>query len=296
MAFWFLERGADLNKSPAPTDITPLSFAVKNAAPDLLRDLLDHSGDVQKGEVLQYALDRETDAVPVLGMLLDRGAPIDAVMYEEHLGSMSLYFFIPRNTPLCKAAAIGNAEAVRFLLERGADPTVRNSWGETPVDCAEQRGRREVFEILTQWGPRSSDAKKHLPKTPILLQGKEVWVKTENLVDNGTHVMIGGFKCPVDPPSRPVDPPSGGGVASEQAPQEPPGETPGPRAGVEVAGTTGDGRVAEWVEQTKEAAPTEDSWVSGDPAKSPGCLDWKARLRRWRRRRMRRKGRLFIDD
>ncbi len=40
MVFWLLERGADLNKSPH-IDITPLSFAVEKAAPDLLQELLD---------------------------------------------------------------------------------------------------------------------------------------------------------------------------------------------------------------------------------------------------------------
>jgi ankyrin repeat protein len=132
MAFWFLERGAELNKTPM-LDITPLSFAAAKAAPDLLQDLLDHSGDVQKGEVLQYALDRKTDVVAILGMLLDRGAPLDAVMYEDHAPSIWLNIFLERHTPLCKAAAIGNAEAVRFLLERGADPSVQNSGGRTPV-------------------------------------------------------------------------------------------------------------------------------------------------------------------
>ena len=92
MVFWLLERGADLNKSPH-IDITPVSFAVEKAAPDLVRELLNHSGDVTKGEVLKHALDRQTDVVTVPGMLLDRGAPLDAVMYEDHGGSFQLNFF-----------------------------------------------------------------------------------------------------------------------------------------------------------------------------------------------------------
>jgi ankyrin repeat protein len=152
MVFWLLERGADLNKSAHIdiTVITPLSFAVRDAAPDLLQELLDYGGDVQKGEVLQYALDRQSDILTVLGMLLDRGAPLDAVMYEEHPGSMQLYFFRERHTPLCKAAMIGNTEAVRFLLERGADPSVQNFKGRTALECAERNGHKKIVEILAQ--------------------------------------------------------------------------------------------------------------------------------------------------
>ncbi len=42
---------------------------------------------MKRGEVLQHALNRQTDVVTILSMLLDRGAPLDAVMYEDHGGS-----------------------------------------------------------------------------------------------------------------------------------------------------------------------------------------------------------------
>jgi ankyrin repeat protein len=147
MALWLLERGADLNVRPV-IDITPLSHAVKYATPDLLRELLDRGGDVQKGEVLQHALNRSTDVVTVLGMLLDKGAPLNAVMYANHPGSWRMYFFLERGTPLHKAATIGNAEAVRFLLDRGADPSIPNSKGRKALECAERAGHKEIVEML----------------------------------------------------------------------------------------------------------------------------------------------------
>ncbi len=179
MVFWLLERGADLNKNDH-LDITPLSIAVETAAPDLLQELLDHSGDVTRGEVLQYALDRKTDVVTVLGMLLEKGAPLDAVRYEDHAGSFQLNFFFERHTPLCKAAAIGNVEAVQLLLERGADPSVQNSKGRTPLQCAEKAGHKEIAAVLEQWKPGETVGK-HLPKTPLLMDRHEVWVKSENV-------------------------------------------------------------------------------------------------------------------
>lgn len=274
MVFWLLDRGGDLNKTPH-IDITPLSFAVKNAAPDLLRDLLDHSGDVQKGEVLQYALDRNTDVVAVLGILLDRGAPLDAVMYEDHHGSMQLYFFFERHTPLCKAAAIGNAEAVRFLLERGADPDVQNSKGRTALECAEEKGHAEIVEMLAQW-PRTSDAGKHLPKIPLLIAlHHKVWVKTESLVDDGTKFMVGDVKCiglALDDPRGCPLPVSSGGVTFW----------------VEVVEMVDDGKRAVQSPDSGQTATRDDCVESehvkevaappeGPVENSPGCWSWMAR-------------------
>ena len=297
MVFWLLARGGDLNVR-AHTDITPLSVAVRDAALDLLEELLNHSGDVQKGEVLQYALDRKKDVIPVIGMLLDRGAPLDAVMYEEHPGSVQLSFMYERHTPLGKAAETGNAEAVRFLLERGADPSVQSSKGRTALECAEQKGHREIVEILSQWKFRSSGAGKQLPKTRFLLERQEIWVKTENLTHDGKAVKVGEGEWWADLPRDPPPPAlSGGGVSSQQAPQGRYGNTSSPGSGVEAAEITISGRIAEWLEQSKEVVPFgEDSFSSSDSDESPGCFNWTGRWRRWRRRLMRRKEGIYIDD
>ncbi len=42
-----------------------------------------------------------------------------------------------------------NADVVRFLLERGADPSVKDSRGKTPLDYARERGRTRVVGILS---------------------------------------------------------------------------------------------------------------------------------------------------
>ncbi len=297
MVFWLLERGADLNKSPH-IDITPLSFAVEKAAPDLLQELLDHSGDVKRGEVLQHALNRQTDVVTILSMLLDRGAPLDAVMYEDHGGSFQLNFFFERHTPLCKAAAIGNVEAVRLLLERGADPSIQNSKGRTPLECAERAGHKEIVDMLAQW-PRSSDVGKHLPKTPLLIERHEVWVKTENLARDGTIVMVGdshfaGFAAD-DPRGRRPPATSSAGVDSEKT-KELSWDRSGPVAGVQDAEMVGDDGVAGEVADGSGSGPpaTSDDGVESENAKevlptedpvdrSPGCFGWMVRWKRKRR-------------
>lgn len=51
-------------------------------------------------------------------------------------------------TTLHSMALGGSAAAVRVLLEKGADPTVRNKHGKTALDLAEQMGWPRVVELL----------------------------------------------------------------------------------------------------------------------------------------------------
>lgn len=151
VALWLLDLGADLNK-PTYIDLTPMSYAVQSAPPDLVRELFNRGGDVQRGQLLQHALDRPADIIEVLGILLDRGAPLNAIMYENHEASRRLYPFMEFGTPLHKAASLGKADVVRYLLERGADVASRNAKGRTAMECAERAGHDEVVGMLESAG------------------------------------------------------------------------------------------------------------------------------------------------
>jgi ankyrin repeat protein len=49
-------------------------------------------------------------------------------------------------TPLCDAAAGGNTEIVKLLLNAGANAEAKDWWGKTPLDLALQR--TEVVKLL----------------------------------------------------------------------------------------------------------------------------------------------------
>ncbi len=51
-------------------------------------------------------------------------------------------------TPLISAAVFGNSDAVRYLLERGADPELKDNKGMTAFDHARKRARTEVINII----------------------------------------------------------------------------------------------------------------------------------------------------
>jgi cytohesin len=74
-------------------------------------------------------------------LLLDRGAPIDARARSKF-----------KNTPLQAALLAGQATTTKLLLDRGADPLVRQARGVTPLHEAAVSGRRDLVDLLLAAG------------------------------------------------------------------------------------------------------------------------------------------------
>jgi ankyrin repeat protein len=45
---------------------------------------------------------------------------------------------------------LGQMEVVRFLLQSGADKSLKNNRGKTAVEIAEAKGQKEVVKILRE--------------------------------------------------------------------------------------------------------------------------------------------------
>ncbi|RMJ26768.1 hypothetical protein PHISP_02368 [Aspergillus sp. HF37] len=86
----------------------------------------DYDGDVQTGQLLHYAAGRKIDVVDVLELLLDRGAPINQTMYENHDWSGRFHFWMPLGTALHEAGSWDNVKAARYLLSRGIDASIKS--------------------------------------------------------------------------------------------------------------------------------------------------------------------------
>jgi ankyrin repeat protein len=80
MTTWLLGRGADPN-ARCDIDYTPLSYAVKYADLPTINLLLRHGGDVRKGQLVVNAIYRESHTLKVVKDLIDRGAPLNSLMY-----------------------------------------------------------------------------------------------------------------------------------------------------------------------------------------------------------------------
>ena len=101
------------------------------------------SGDETGGDVLALALAyaAKMGQVRALERLLELGAKVNARPPFDH-----------RATALHWAVVGGHAAALRWLLEHGADPSLRDqTWDSTPRGWAEEIERAESAALLDSW-------------------------------------------------------------------------------------------------------------------------------------------------
>lgn len=146
---WLLLQGADVNvrvrSQYADTISTPLATACKKQQPHQVRLLLKHgadpnalSGSEHNGPFspLVYAIQVKNQEI--LRLLL--ADPRTNVNQQLVFGSTALHFAVAQN----------NTDAVRRLLEAGADVLQKNNDGKTPLDQAfeKKKGNKEIQHML----------------------------------------------------------------------------------------------------------------------------------------------------
>ena len=164
-AAYLLDRGAEIDDAGPGFDVvrTPLHWAAiygSRAAADVL---LDRGADVG-------ARDPDHGATPIdhahyeghaalRDRIVDRAGGIhDAVFWgrtgrvEALVAADSAQVNARRQTdgaaPLHQAVRAGRADAVAFLLERGADPGLKDKEGRTAAAVAREEGRDEIVALL----------------------------------------------------------------------------------------------------------------------------------------------------
>ena len=116
-------------------DESPLMMAALKGQLELAKILIDKDADVNKPgwTPLHYAASK--GSVAMIELLLDNDAYIDAESPNH-------------STPLMMAAMYGSEDAVRALLDAGADPTLKNELGLSAIDFAKRAERPAVAELL----------------------------------------------------------------------------------------------------------------------------------------------------
>lgn len=144
------EPGA-LNR-PGIADFTPLMTALLYGQDDAAARLVALGADVNKASAVGSTPLMTAclgHSLRLAALLLDNGAAVDyQIKRSGHVG----------HTALLTAAEVGDAAIVRLLLERGADPTIRNGHGQIALDVAARMGYAEVVAILTSWATRHAEA------------------------------------------------------------------------------------------------------------------------------------------
>lgn len=133
---WCLEEGADPSWRDPATGETPLHAALcranRPAHGRIVRALLAAGADVHAATV--------------------PGAVLDSFMRDVRARG---------ETPLHRAAAFADAETVAALLAAGADRTVRDAHGDTPLGWASWHLRPDAVLRLLCHGPHAIHAQRH---------------------------------------------------------------------------------------------------------------------------------------
>ena len=148
VALFLLEQPSVKVEARNPKGESPLMLAALKGDLDMARRLIQRKAEVNKPgwTALHYAASNTTQASQeMVRLLLEHHAYIDA---QSPNGS----------TPLMMAARYGSPEAVKLLIQEGADPTLSNQLGLTAKDFAVQGRRQNSIELmdagLARWAAR----------------------------------------------------------------------------------------------------------------------------------------------
>lgn len=165
---WLLAQGVNVDITN-DSGCTALTLAAKGSHLDVVETLLRAGADVNDTEtVLMWAADHPGNAA-VLRALIEAGADVNAksntegtalswtVWSKEHGGDREMVEVllaagadVNSRGVLTFAAYYGFTEIVHLLLQYGADLSVTDSSGQTPLALAKKRGHREVAHLLQQ--------------------------------------------------------------------------------------------------------------------------------------------------
>lgn len=86
-------------------------------------------------------------------LLVDNGADVNArTRPDAETGAFMRDVRTKGETPLHRAAAYSDAETIRYLIENGADPTIRDARGDSPLTWASEHLRPGEVLGLLQFG------------------------------------------------------------------------------------------------------------------------------------------------
>ena len=145
---WFLAHGGSPN-AVGTGYRTGLDLAGRISAPNVIEQLLQYGGTINCTNALHMAVRApKSGRYQVIEYLLKAGVDINAI---EYAGTERFSWHAERGvgTALHSAARYGRKKMVHFLLEKGADPEVRDTLGRTPAEFAKEAGYPELVPILS---------------------------------------------------------------------------------------------------------------------------------------------------
>jgi ankyrin repeat protein len=147
-----LARGADIDGQVAYGDV-PLVKAAEHGNKDIIIYLIEQGADVNKPN--------DFGITPFIGLCASESAEL-IELGLKHGGKINESFTnhtSPNNgkknyNALQAAVAEGRTDAVKVLLERGGDPTIKDANGKSCIDIARESGHEEIVKMLMEKKPQ----------------------------------------------------------------------------------------------------------------------------------------------
>jgi ankyrin repeat protein len=186
---------------------TALIYAAENGYTDIVQALLERDADTEalevgtRGTALMRAIDY--NAIPTVKLLLQNGANVHhrdcfdrGMLHGAACNGRSeiikiLLEFDPTldinmqdvngKTTLHDVARLGYENTAKILLDHGADPTIKDKFGRTPIRIAREVNHSEVLQLLRDARRQREEKKRHGSDEPDLLPPKRT--------DTGTIIL-----------------------------------------------------------------------------------------------------------
>jgi ankyrin repeat protein len=189
--FSFVARGASIEPPPSVKASPLLQAAIEKQDVELVRALLQRGADAKRAghygtTMLHVAC--EAGSVELCELLVQNGASLDAAddwgTRPVHTAAKSvdvLRWALERgadatsgavSTPLMTAVAVGQAECVRILLERGATANATDSYTGATIFKAIEIGNVEIVDLLLRAGTSTTVLATQTGDTPLTAAAK----------------------------------------------------------------------------------------------------------------------------
>ena len=141
---YLLEQGAFVNACNE-TKETSLHTAATQGNVKVARTLIEHGANVDAQDAncrtpLHSAVWASQVSIAIVKLLLEKGADLSIATKQN------------KNTPLHGVAFDGREQLGLMLLDEGADPSAKNTQGETPLYIAARSGNTPIAQLLLDHG------------------------------------------------------------------------------------------------------------------------------------------------
>ncbi len=184
MVKFLLQHGASLRLGPGDCRETPLAVAAGSIGPEMVSLLIANGAksDEEDGwgitPLMKIASNESKYFLPVARVLIAAGAKVNG---HDHEGNTPLHFTVKGYE--CRE------ENIRFLLEHGADPAIRNEDGKTALDYSSEKDCPAVNDLLQNPSAASNiftasvlgrleDVKKLVEANPELVRARDEHQRT----------------------------------------------------------------------------------------------------------------------